>query len=99
MQDEQRQYRRFETHLETVYFTETKTEVGYERLYFPGLIVDKSLNGLGIKVHNEHKLNDSIWLEGLESSPAPQPACVRWIQALSDSNDEFRIGVELLAVD
>ena len=99
MQDEQRKYRRVNTHLETIYFTEAKTDAGYERLYFPGLIVDKSKSGLGIKVNNEHNINDRIWIEGHGVSSDPQLACIRWINALSGDADKFRIGVEILAVD
>jgi len=99
MQDEQRKDRRVKTHLETIYFIETKTDVGYERLYYPGLIVDKSQGGLGINVQNEHSINDYIWLEGLGVSADPQQACIRWINAISENADEFRIGVEMLTAD
>lgn len=99
MQDDQRRDRRTSTRLETIYFTETRTDVGYERLYYPGLIVDKSLRGLGMNVHNEHKIDDRIWLEGLDASATPRQACVRWVNAIAEKIGEYRIGVEILATD
>lgn len=99
MRNEHRQYKRVKTRLETIYFTETKTDAGYERLYYPGLIMDKSLRGLGIKVYNEHNINDHIWIEGLGTSSDPQQAFIRWTKAITDNAGEFRIGVELQKAD
>lgn len=99
MQDEQRQYKRLKTRLETIYFTETKTDVGYERLYYPGLIMDKSLGGLGIRVYYEHDINDRIWIEGLGISSDPQQAFVRWCKTITENSGEFLIGVEFHAAN
>ena len=99
MQNEHRQYKRVKSHLETIYFTETKTDAGYERLYYPGLIMDKSLRGLGIKVYNEHHIDDHIWIEGLGISSDPQQAFVRWCKTITENSGEFLIGVEFHAAN
>jgi hypothetical protein len=99
MKDEQRRHPRVSTHVETIYFTETRTEAGKERLYYPGLVTDKSPGGLGIQVNNHHDINEHIWLEGTDIAPTPLQACIRWINALAEDADEYRIGVEFLIVD
>jgi len=96
MKDDQRLYPRIETSLDTIYFTEMKTDAGSERLYYPGVVTDKSQGGLGIKALNEHDINEHIWLEGIEVSPKPREACIRWISTASEASDEFRMGVEFL---
>lgn len=99
MKDEQRRHPRVNTQVETIYFTETKTAAGQERLYHPGLVMDQSPGGLGIRVNTRHDIDEHIWLEGMDIAPTPLEACIRWIMDVAEDADEYRIGVEYLAAD
>ena len=99
MKDEQRRHRRIDTHVETIYFTETRTEAGQERLYHPGLIMDESPGGLGIRVNTRHDIDEHIWLEGMGTTSSPLEACIRWIKDVAEDADAYRIGVEILPAD
>lgn len=92
-----RRHPRISSLIETLYYTESATQQGSERMYLPGIIIDKSHGGLGLLVKNEHNLDESIWLEGIKRSPQPIEAKVRWVSNNSPTADEFKIGVEFIA--
>lgn len=97
MRDDYRQHPRFPSSLETIYFTESDSRKNKDRMYYPGTVIDQSACGIGLRVSFQHKLNDLIWLEGMdgaEASDQPHPARVRWISNAESHNGEYRMGIE-----
>jgi hypothetical protein len=96
MSDDKRQYPRFPSALETIYFTEIYTQDGDERMYFPGTITDKSAGGIGLRVNYQHETDERIWLEGLGTHNKPLPARVCWISTNDKDSEDYLMGVEFV---
>lgn len=88
MSSEHRQYPREHTMLDTIYYTE---DAAHSRMHFCGTVTDLSHGGVGMDVVAAHKLNDTIWLEGVGASAKPTAAIVRWVE---ERDDSFHIGLE-----
>ena len=99
MDDDKRKHRRFPSTLETIYFTEFSSHQGDERLYFPGIITNKSVGGVGLRVSYRHEPNDRIWLEGIGIPNQPLPARVCWISSNDSIIEEYQMGVEFVIED
>lgn len=88
--DDKRRHPRFSTHLETIYFS---AELGDERMYYPGVIISRSRDGLGMDVNFPHEISDNIWLEGLEGIPSPIKATVQWSSQHAMELNQYTIGL------
>ncbi len=95
--DEKRQYPRFPSNLETIYFSQDQHA---ERMYYPGVIVDRSKGGVGMKVNFPHNPPEELWLEGMDGFRNPVRAEVKWFSGNAFSEPEqFRVGLSFLPVN
>ena len=88
MSSEHRQYPREHTMLDTIYYTEDNS---HNRMHYCGTVTDLSHGGVGMDVVAAHKLNDTVWLEGVSPSEEPTAAIVRWVE---ERGENFHIGLE-----
>lgn len=97
MSIEQRKYPRIDTTDETIYFTIAQVRYGdseqEDRIHHPGVITNTSAGGIGMRVSVPHDINEQLWLEGLEDSPAARAGTVRWVRDI-DQGEHFELGLQ-----
>lgn len=93
MADKRRHPRR-RANLNIFYYTEVHGSSGTSRVYYPGTIVDKSKQGLGIVTSHPHQPDERLWFEALDKDRRPIAGRVRWVEG---SGSKYHLGVELSA--
>lgn len=97
MMAENRRYPRTESDTDTLYYIEDSTDLGNERMYYPGHVRDTSQAGLGLVTHTTHLIDQHIWLEAPSLQRKAVEARIRWINAC-ENDDQYHIGVELISL-
>ncbi len=90
---ELRKFPRSSLNEETLYFLHAGKGSSAERIYSPATITNISKGGIGMQVGIPHKIDDELWLEGIEGFTGIQSAHVKWIISSRDK-ETFSIGVK-----
>ncbi|MBI5450797.1 MAG: PilZ domain-containing protein [Gammaproteobacteria bacterium] len=93
MGSDKRQYPRFPTKIETIYFSEDDKA---ERMYYPGIIINRSKGGVGLRVNYPHRPMERVWLEGMDSTGSPIEAAVCWVKHHEQDSSHYQIGLQFL---
>jgi len=93
MSTEQRQHTRHPVLEQIIYSTMDTSGTFPERVYHPGIIVNKSQGGVGMRVTSPHQVNDTLWLEGIDDNSAARLASIRWVKEL-ETDELFEMGLQ-----
>lgn len=90
---EQRQHERYAAAEDIIYSTMDRGSMMPQRVYHPGRIVNKSQGGMAMRVTMPHKVDETLWLEGVEGHTTACLAAVRWIREVR-MGELFEVGVQ-----
>ncbi len=94
MSTEQRRYTRHATNEEIIYSSMDMSGPIPQRIYHPGILINKSQGGLAMRVTNSHKIEDTLWLEGIEGFSSTRLAAIKWVKEL-EVDEIFEVGLQL----
>ncbi len=92
MSAEKRKHPRTHISESTIYHTQEGGSGNSDRTHYMGTITNISIGGVGMRVGFAHKLNDELWLEGLEGFSEKRSGKIKWSLDLDD--EHYEIGIQ-----
>lgn len=94
MPNEQRRHTRHTTNEDIIYSSIDVSGAIPQRIYHPGTLINKSQGGIAMRVTNSHKIDDTLWLDGIEGFSSTRLAAIRWVKII-EADEVFEIGIQL----